>query len=237
MYDGFVFELEGLLDADSRAIPFARETLESLQSIAFVSSDAIRTPAAGAALLADLGINAHRGQVITSSQAAARQVSGLVPRSDAAIVGAGTSVDDEPSYPALLRSAVQLTGARFPLVVSHSLACVSAARLIHLPSALVLNPESDLRELLLCPPPQRPTFVLTDMRDMFHGQPIVDCDSRYWECEGWIAAVRHGRLRLYPGPSSTLAAGARVLCAAAWNWRGPELDVEPAVSLFTSLVG
>jgi hypothetical protein len=226
MYDGFVFELEGLLDPEYGAIPFARETLDAMQSIAFVSGDATRTPVAGAALLAELGISAHRGQVVTMAEASARLLTDL-----------SSAPGDGASYPAMLRAAVQLTRSRYPLVISHSLACVSAARLIHMPSALVLNPSSDLRSLLLCPPPQRPTFVVTDLRDMFRRQPIVDCDARYWECEGWIATVNHGRLRLYPGPSSALAAGARVLCAAAWNWKGPSLDVDPAVSLFTSLVG
>jgi hypothetical protein len=229
MYDGFIFELEGLLDPDFGTIPFARETLGALQSIAFVSADSFRTPLAVTALLAELGICAHRGQVVTRSQAETHLLTGLAPQR--------LNSEDEPSYPTLLRTAVRLTSGRYPLVVSHSLACVSAARLIHMPSVLVLNPSSDLRSLLLCPPPQRPTFVVTDLRDMFRRQPIVDCDARYWECEGWIATVKHGRLRLYPGPSSAVAAGARVLCAAAWNWKGPELDVDPALSLFTSLVG
>jgi hypothetical protein len=228
MYDGFVFELEGLADPAAGLIPFARETLGFLHSIAFLTTDPALTDADVVARLISLGINAHPEQVITSARARERQLTGLVPHAR------GTRPDP---YPSLLRAAVRQVGGRYPLVVSHSLACVAATKLLYLPSTLVLDPASDLRSLLLCPPSQRPTFVLTDLRDMFRSQPIVDCDARYWECEGWIATVSHGCLRLYPGPPATLGAGARVLCAAAWNWRGPELDVEPALSLFTSLVG
>lgn len=213
MYDGYVFELEGLADPDGGPIPFAPETLGILHSIAFLTADTGRTPADVVAHLTSLGINAHQHQVTTP----ARHVT--------------------EDYPSLLRAAVYQVGGRYPLVISQSSACVAAARRIHLPSALLLTPASDLRSLLLCPPPRRPTFVLTDLRDMFRGLPIVDCDARYWECEGWIATVSRGCLRLHPGPPSALAAGARVLCAAAWNWRGTDLDVEAAVSLFTSLVG
>jgi hypothetical protein len=166
--------------------------------------------------------------VVTTGQASAHQLTGLVPHA---------RLGNSGPYPSLLRAAVRRIGSRYPLIVCHTTACVAAARAVHLPSALVLNPASDLRSLLRCPPAQRPTFVLTDLRDMFRRQPAVDCDARHWECEGWIASVTRGRLRLYPGPPSALAAGARVLCAAAWNWRGPDLDVEPAVSLFTSLAG
>ncbi len=238
LYDGFLFELDGLLDADGGLIPYARETLRALTRVAFLTNNVTSTPVQVTALLAGLGVAAHHGQVVTQSQAAARLVGGLVPgRPDEFVLGtAPTRAEGEPSYPPLIRAAVHRTRARRPLVVTGRLKCVAAARALRLPTVLLLTPTSDLTELLHTPPPLRPTFVATDIRDLFRRQPIVDCDSRYWSCEGWIATVSHGELRLYPGPLSSLAAGARVLCAAAWNHPGPTLETTAALELFTQLV-
>ncbi|MCE7006266.1 hypothetical protein LWC34_26000 [Kibdelosporangium philippinense] len=238
MYDGFLFELEGLLDANVGVIPFTTETVDHLNPIAFLSNDASQSAAAVASLLAGLGINAHQAQVVTQSHAAARLLTGLVPAQseDEFVLGAAElSPAAYPSYPALLREAIRRTSARYPLAIGQSMDFVAAARAIQVPSVLLLNETMHLRSLLLTAPEQRPTFVATDLRDLFRRQPIVDCEARYWECEGWVATVNHGRLQLYPGPSSTLAAGARVLCAAAWNFRGLDLDIDSAVDLFTSL--
>ncbi|MFC0109702.1 HAD family hydrolase [Kibdelosporangium aridum] len=242
MYDGFLFELEGLLDGNTGVIPFTTETVDHLYPIAFLSTDATRSAAAVASSLAGLGINAHQAQVVTQSHAAARLLTGLVPAQSADEFVLGTAhTEDEPpsqapaSYPELLREAIHRTRARYPLAIGQSMRFVAAARAIHIPSVLILNESTNLRSLLLTSPDQRPTFVATDLRDLFRRQPIVDCEARYWECEGWIATVTQGTLQLYPGPSSTLAAGARVLCAAAWNFRGPDLDIDSAVDLFTSL--
>jgi hypothetical protein len=239
LYDGFLFDLEGILDRDTGLIPFAPETLHALGSHVFLSTNVTRSPSEVAALLAGLGVNAHRGQVVTQSQAAARLVTGLVPaRSDEFVLGTTppNRAGDEPSYPLVLREAIRRAGARYPLVVTDRLACVAAARLIQVPSVLLLTASSDLAELLAAPPMHRPTFVATDIRDLLHQQPIVDCDARYWSCDGWVATVSKGELRLYPGALTSLAAGARVLCAAAWNWAGPELEVSAALELFSSLV-
>ncbi|WP_173138386.1 HAD family hydrolase [Kibdelosporangium persicum] len=234
MYDGFLFELEGILDPHTQAIPFTSETVDHLSPTAFVS--ATRSAAAVASLLSGLGVDTRQAQVVTRSQAAARLLPGLVPaQRDEFVLGTAAVAGDEPSHPVLLREAIRRTGARYPLAISQSLDFVAAARLIRIPSVLVLNASTDLRSLLRTSPDRRPTFVATDLRDLFRLQPIVDGDARYWECEGWTATVTNGRLRLYPGPLSTLAAGARVLCAAAWNHRGPDLDIESAVRLLTSL--
>jgi hypothetical protein len=239
LYDAFLFDLAGLIDSGNEPIPFAPETLEILSRVAFLSTHATRTPVEVAAMLAGLGIAAHRGQVVTQSQAAARLVTGLTPtRSDEFVLGTTppNRAEDEPSYAPLIRFAIRLTAARFPLVITDNLTCVATARLLRLPSVLLLTPSTDLAALLHTPPPLRPTFVATDIRDLLRQQPIVDCDARYWSCEGWIATVSHlGELRLYPGPMSALAAGARVMCAAAWNWPGSSLDATAALDLFDSL--
>lgn len=235
LYDGFLFDLTGLID-----LPFAAETLRVLPRKAFISTHATRTPSEVAEMLAGLGIAASGNQVVTQSQAAARLVTGLVPtQSDEFVLGATPPrrAEDEPSYPPLIRTAVTRLGARFPLVVTDQLTCVAAARLLRMPSVLLLTPSTDLAALLTTEPPWRPTFVATDIRDLLRHQPIVDCDSRYWSCEGWTATVSHtGELRLYPGPTASLAAGARVMCAAAWNWPGSSLDTSAALELFSSLV-
>nr|WP_042195266.1 hypothetical protein [Kibdelosporangium sp. MJ126-NF4] len=232
MYDGFLFELEGLLDRHTGVIPFVADTVDRLYPLAFVS--ATRTPSDAASLLASLDIDVDEAQVVTQSQASARLLGGLVPaQRDEFVLGPRST--GTVSYHALIREAIRRTAAWYPLAISQSMAFVAAAREIHVPSVLVLNATADLRALLLIPPEKRPTFVATDLRDLFRHQPIVDFDARHWECEGWIATVTNSRLRLYPGPSSTLGAGARVLCAAAWNFRGADLDIESAVDLFTSL--
>jgi hypothetical protein len=240
LYDGFLFDLDGLLDQDACAIPYAPETLRALTRVTFMTNNATHTAVGVAALLAGLGLPAHRGQVVTRSHAAARLVTGLVPaRSDEFVLGTTPprGAGDESSYPPLITAAVHHTRTTRPLVITGTLSCVAAARHLKLPSVLLLTAASDLATLLHTPPPLRPTFVATDIRDLFRRQPIVDCDSRYWSCEGWIATVSHGELRLYPGPQSALAAGARVLCAAAWNWPGPTLDSTSALALFRSLAG
>jgi hypothetical protein len=205
-----------------------------------MTNNATHTAVGVAALLAGLGVPAHRSQVVTQSHAAARLVTGLVPaRSGEFVLGTTPpdSAGDEPSYPPLITAAVHRTKATRPLVITGALSCVAAARHLRLPSILLLTATSDLATLLHTPPSLRPTFVATDIRDLFGRQPIVDCDSRYWSCEGWIATVSHGELRLYPGPQASLAAGARVLCAAAWNWPGTTLDSAAALELFSSLAG
>ncbi|GAB3908760.1 hypothetical protein GCM10029964_109050 [Kibdelosporangium lantanae] len=238
LYDRFLFDLDGLIDPPDEPVPFATETLRTLSRAIFISASATATPVDVAAMLAGLGVPAHRGRVVTQSQAAARLVTGLVPaRSAEFVLGTTppTRAEDEPAYPPLLRMA--MTGARFPLVVTSSLACVAAARAMRLPSVLLLTPWTDLTEVLLVAPEARPTYVATDMRDLLRHQPIVNCDARFWSCEEWIASVSvAGELRLHPGPMSALAAGARVMCAAAWNWPGSGLDVTTAVEQFMDLV-
>ncbi|WP_143230650.1 hypothetical protein [Actinosynnema sp. ALI-1.44] len=233
MYDGFLFELEGLLDRNTGVIPFTADTVARLRPVAFVS--ATRTPAGAVSLLTSLNLYAPGSHVVTQAQASARLLDGLVPAQRDESILAGATVTGGLPYQALLREAIRLTGAWYPIAVSQSLAFVAAARQIHVPGVLVLNESTDLRSLLLIPQGERPTFVATDLRDLFRHQPIVDCDAHYWECEGWIATVTHGKLRLHPGPPAALSAGARVLCAAAWNFRGSDLEIDSAVELFTSL--
>jgi hypothetical protein len=237
LYDRFLFDLAGLTNRPGEPVPFAAETLRTLSRSIFISTSATATPVEVAAMLAGLGVPAHRGRVVTRSQAAARLVTGLVPARSAEFVLGTTPppcAEDEPTYVPLLRLA--MTGARFPLVVTSSLDCVAAARLLRVPSVLLLTPWTDLTEVLLVTSSARPTYVATDMRDLLRHQPIVNCDARYWSCEEWIASVSvAGELRLYPGPITALAAGARVMCAAAWNWPGSGLDVTEAVEQFLDL--
>lgn len=240
LYDGFLFDLEGLFGQDNEPIPFAGETLAVLPRAAYISTDVTLTPVEVAEMLADAGVAAHHDQVVTQSHAAARLLTGLVTaRPDEFVLGTTppNRAEDEPTYPPLIRYATTLLDARFPLVVTASPTCVASARVMRLPSVLLLTPDTDLDALLRTEPALRPTFVATDIRDLVRHQPIVDCDARYWSCEGWIATVSQpGVLRLYPGPLDSVAAGARVMCAAAWNWPGSTLDTREALALFDSLV-
>lgn len=238
LYDGFLFDLEGLLEPDTGLIPYAAETLDALGSVVFMTNNATRTPVEVATLLAEHGVHAHRGQVVTTSQAAARLVTGLVPaRSDEFVLGTQPPdrAGDEPSYPALLRAATRLVGSHYTLAVTHSLDCVVAARLIGIPSALLLTRATNLPHLLRASPAQRPTFIATNPRDLLRQQPIVDCTGRYWECEGWAATVSHDELHLFPGPRNALGAGVRVMCAATWNWQGSPPGISAALTQFNRM--
>lgn len=87
-YDCALLDLDGVVYIGPRAIPDVPELLGKARragiSLAFLTNNASRPPEAVARQLRDLGVDADASDVVTSAQAAAREL--------LALVGAGTSV-------------------------------------------------------------------------------------------------------------------------------------------------
>jgi glycerol-1-phosphatase len=105
-YDVALLDLDGVVYLGGTAIPGAVEALGKASAaglrLAFVTNNASRTPSAVAARLTRLGVAAEAGDVITSSQAAARLLATRLPAGAAVLVVGGTS----------LRAAVRERGFR-----------------------------------------------------------------------------------------------------------------------------
>ena len=115
-YDVALLDLDGVLYLGKEAIPHVAPALRAARSdgmrLAFVTNNAMRTPAEVAEHLAALGVPASPDEVVTSSQAAAAILSERLPAGAAVMVvggrglqqavrGAGfsdvTSADDDPA--------------------------------------------------------------------------------------------------------------------------------------------
>jgi glycerol 3-phosphatase-2 len=75
-YDLLMFDLDGVVYVDGRAVAHAAESIAAARErsahIAFITNNASRTPEQVSAHLTELGVTAEPGDVVTSSQAAAR---------------------------------------------------------------------------------------------------------------------------------------------------------------------
>lgn len=82
-HDLAVLDLDGVVYVGRQAVPGAVDALdrarEAGMKVAFVTNNAARTPEAVAEHLRRLGVSAAADDVVTSAQAAARLVAGLVP--------------------------------------------------------------------------------------------------------------------------------------------------------------
>ena len=96
-YDTVLVDLDGVVYRGARGIPHAADVLAELRRrhirASFVTNNASRTPDAVAAQLTSLGIPAAASDVITSAQAAARVVAGLVPTGAAVLVVGGAGLE------------------------------------------------------------------------------------------------------------------------------------------------
>lgn len=95
-YDVAVLDLDGVVYVAGQAVTGAAEALAKARAggmrTAFATNNASRTPAATAALLTDLGVPAAGGDVVTSSQAAARLLAERLPPGSKVLVVGGTSL-------------------------------------------------------------------------------------------------------------------------------------------------
>jgi HAD superfamily hydrolase (TIGR01450 family) len=75
-YDLLMFDLDGVVYVDGHAVEHAAESIAFVREVgahvAFITNNASRTPQEVAAQLQELGVAAEAGDVVTSSQAAAR---------------------------------------------------------------------------------------------------------------------------------------------------------------------
>lgn len=93
VYDCAMLDLDGVVYLGPNAIPEVPDLLRRVRRTgmaqAFVTNNAARPPAAVAAHLRALGVDANPSDVVTSAQAAAREVAALVPAGSAVLVVGG----------------------------------------------------------------------------------------------------------------------------------------------------
>ena len=115
-YDCAMLDLDGVVYVGGAAVPGVPQLLENARAqgmtLAYVTNNASRTPQSVARHLTELGISAEAADVVTSAQAAAREMAALVPAGSKVQVVGGeglrealrerglqpvSSADDEPS--------------------------------------------------------------------------------------------------------------------------------------------
>ncbi len=111
-YDCALLDLDGVVYVDDEAVPDVPAVLAAARdrglTLAFVTNNASRTPESVAARLRDLGVPAEPSDVVTSAQAAARELLHLVPLGSRVLVlgdvGLVTAVE-ERGFRAVFSSA------------------------------------------------------------------------------------------------------------------------------------
>jgi glycerol 3-phosphatase-2 len=97
VYDCAMLDLDGVVYRGGTAIDGVSDLLERVRNagmkLAFVTNNAARTPEAVAAQLRELGVQAETTDVVTSAQAAAREVSTRVEKGSAVLVVGGEGLD------------------------------------------------------------------------------------------------------------------------------------------------
>ncbi|MFE0644757.1 HAD hydrolase-like protein [Streptomyces sp. NPDC058877] len=93
VYDTALLDLDGVVYAGGEAVPHAVEALGAARAggmhLAYVTNNALRTPAEVAAHLTELGVPAEAGDVVTSAQAVARLIADEVPEGSRVLVIGG----------------------------------------------------------------------------------------------------------------------------------------------------
>ncbi|MEJ7629490.1 MAG: HAD-IIA family hydrolase [Nocardioidaceae bacterium] len=96
-YDCAMLDLDGVVYRGTAAIPGVPDRLrrasEAGMTLAFVTNNAARTPEGVASQLRDLGIDASSADVVTSAQAAAREVATRVPAGARVLVVGGEGLE------------------------------------------------------------------------------------------------------------------------------------------------
>lgn len=97
LYDCILCDLDGVIYRGREGIPGAAETLAFLRELgvgrAFITNNASRTPEEVAHHLQDLGIQAEASEVVTSAQAGASLLVGLVEQNSKVYVVGGSGID------------------------------------------------------------------------------------------------------------------------------------------------
>jgi HAD superfamily hydrolase (TIGR01450 family) len=141
---------------------------------------------------------------------------GSLSRVIATATGREPLVAGKPEPP-LHAEAVARTGARHPLVVGDRLDTdIEGAVRAGADSLLVLTGVSHPRDVVLAPPPRRPSYLAGDLTGLLEPQPDVLAADSAFRCGGWQAR-RTGEGRLSLTGSGKPLDGLRALCAAAWS--------------------
>lgn len=127
--------------------------------------------------------------------------------------GAEPLVAGKPEPP-LHRESVLRTGARRPLVVGDRLDTdIEGAHRVGADSLLVLTGVTGPADLVLAPPPHRPTFVAADLGALLTSYDYPERAGDIVRCAGWTAGT--GQALTLTGDGDPIG-GLRALCAAAW---------------------
>jgi glycerol-1-phosphatase len=124
--------------------------------------------------------------------------------------------------PPLHRESVERVAARRPLVVGDRLDTdIEGADRGGTDSLLVLTGVSRPADVLLAPPPQRPTYIAADLSGVNASHPEVTRTEAGFGCGGWtvswtVSWMGTGAAPQISGTGDPLD-GLRALCAAAWS--------------------
>jgi glycerol-1-phosphatase len=160
---------------------------------------------------------------------------GLQPGNGSLVRVVATATGVEPLVagkpePPLHREAVARTGAKHPLVVGDRLDTdIEGAFRGGADSMFVLTGVSTPRELVLAPPPLRPTYVAADLGGLLEPQAAVNSvrgPVRAVRCGNWTARRPDGAAPIELTGDGDPVDGLRALCALAWS--GDQIGAEIA---------
>jgi glycerol-1-phosphatase len=159
---------------------------------------------------------ASNGDVTMPTTRGRQPGNGALSQVIAAATGQQPVVAGKPEPP-LHAEAVARTGARRPLVVGDRLDTdIEGAVRAGADSLLVLTGVSRPADVVLAPPPRRPTYLADGLTGLLEPHPQVTRVGGEYRAGGWSARREPGgRLRLAGGGDPL--DGLRALCAAAWS--------------------
>jgi glycerol-1-phosphatase len=95
-YEGFVLDLDGVIQLDDQPVAHAAEVLAELSARgrgqAFLTNNASRSPGEVSARLATLGVHAEASQILTSAMVAAQVLAGRLPAETEVLVVGGAGL-------------------------------------------------------------------------------------------------------------------------------------------------
>lgn len=117
--------------------------------------------------------------------------------------------------PAMFQLAAERIGAARPMVIGDRLDTdLKGARAAGIPGLLVLTGVSSVRDAILAPPDQRPSFLGADLTCLAQAHPAPQREGDRWHLAGAQAWIERGALILEGGAGIDQA---RVACAAVWD--------------------
>ncbi|MFW2514072.1 HAD-IIA family hydrolase [Demequina sp. SO4-13] len=167
---------------------------------------------------------------------------GVAPGNGALVNVVVTATGVEPPgagkpEPAMFRLAAAKADAERPIVIGDRLDTdLKGARAAGFPGLLVLTGVDGVREAILAPATERPSFLGRDLSALAVPHPAPERDGDRWRVRGATAWAAAGELRVDEadaGPDGL--DGARAACAAAWaaadEGRDLRVEVTPGVEV------